>query len=88
MEDGERWVTFIARHRLKRLAQTELEPGVSVVLGLIHEEAVAVGATRELLIVLEACKPRQPAGPLSCAQQAAASLAKMAKRRASDVSAS
>lgn len=78
---------FVARHRLKRLVQTELEPEHSATLGLIVEECIAAGGTRELLIVSEACEPCQPAGPLSRAQRAEASLAEVSKRHASEASA-
>ena len=78
---------FVARHRLKRLVQAELEPEHSAILGLIIEEAVKAGGTRELLTVSEACEPRQPAGPLSRAQRAEASLAEVSKRHASETSA-
>ncbi len=78
---------FVARHRLKRFVQTELEPEHSSILGLIVEEAIAAGGTRELLTVSEACEPRRPAGPLSQAQRAEVSLAEVAKRQASEASA-
>ena len=38
---------FVARHRLKRLVQTELEPEPQAILGLLIEEAVRHGATRD-----------------------------------------
>ncbi len=78
---------FVARHRLKRLVQTELEPEHSSILGLIVEEAIAAGGTRELLTVSEACEPRRPAGPLSRAQRTEASLSEIAKRHSSEASA-
>lgn len=78
---------FVARHRLKRLVQTELEPEHSSILGLIVEEAVTAGGTRELLTVSEACEPRRPAGPISRAQRTEASLSEIAKRHASEASA-
>lgn len=77
---------FVARHRLKRLVQTELEPEHSAILGLIVEEAVTAGGTRELLIVSEVCEPRRLTGPLSRAQRTEASLAEIAKRHASEAS--
>ena len=78
---------FVARHRLKRLVQTELEPEHSSILGLIVEEAITAGGTRELLIVSEVCEPRRPAGPLARARRAEASLVEVAKRQASEASA-
>lgn len=77
---------FVARHRLKRLVQTELEPEPQAILGLLIEEAVRHGATRELLIVSEECFPLSPAVPLSRVQRDQASLAHVSERRASDVS--
>lgn len=77
---------FVARHRLKRLVQTELEPEPQAILGLLIEEAVRLGATRELLIVSEECFPLLPAVPLSRVQRDQASLAHVSERRASDVS--
>lgn len=82
-----RYGQFVARHRLKRLVQTELEPEYSSILGLIVEEAIAAGGTRELLNVSEACEPRRPAGPLSRAQRTEVSLSEIAKRHASEASA-
>jgi hypothetical protein len=56
---------FIARHRLKRLAATELEERYRPVLGLLIESAVRLGASRELLIAAEPCGPARPPRPLS-----------------------
>jgi hypothetical protein len=77
---------FVARHRLKRLVQTELEPESQAILGLLIEEAVRLGTTRELLIVSEECLPLSPAVPLSRVQRDHASLAHISERRASDLS--
>ena len=76
---------FVARHRLKRLVQTELEPEPRAILGLLIEEAVRHGATRELLIVSEECQPLSPATPLSRVQRDNVSLTHISKRRASDL---
>ena len=76
---------FVARHRLKRLVQTELEPESQAILGLLIEEAVRFGATRELLIVSEECHPLSPAVPLSRVQRDNASLAHISERRASEL---
>jgi len=78
---------FVARHRLKRLVQSELGLEHSATLGLIVEQAITAGGTRELLIVSEACEPHRPEGPLSQTQRAEASLAKITKRHASEASA-
>lgn len=77
---------FVARHRLKRLALEELESEFQAVLGLIIEEAVEHGATRDLLIVSEACEPLAAPRPLAAAQQDDGPLARIAARKASDVS--
>lgn len=77
---------FVARHRLKRLVQTELEPEPQAILGLLIEEAVRFGATRELLIVSEECHPLSPAVPLSRVQRDNASLTHISERRASELS--
>lgn len=77
---------FVARHRLKRLVQTELEPEPQAILGLLIEEAVRHGATGELLMVSEECFPLSPAVPLSRVQRDQASLAHISERRASKLS--
>lgn len=77
---------FVARHRLKRLVQTELEPEPQAILGLLIEEAVRHGATRELLIVSEECYLLSPAVPLSQVQRDQDSLTRISERRASELS--
>lgn len=77
---------FVARHRLKRLVQTELEPEPQAILGLLIEEAVRHGATRELLIVSEECYPLSSPVPLSRVQRDQDSLAHISERRATELS--
>ena len=77
---------FVARHRLKRLVQTGLEPEPQGILGLLIEEAVRFGATRELLIISEECYPLSPAVPLPRVQRHQDSLARISERRASELS--
>lgn len=77
---------FVARHRLKRLVVKELEPEFRAVLGLIIEEAAGHGATRDLLIVCEACEPLKDARPLAAVQRDGGPLSRLAKRRASALS--
>lgn len=77
---------FVARHRLKRLILDELEPKFQAALGLIIEEAVANGATRDLLIASAACEPLATARPLSAVQRDSRALAEIAARRASALS--
>lgn len=77
---------FVARHRLRRLVQTELEPEPKAILGLLIEEAVRHGATRELLMISEECHPLSPAVPLSRVQRDRESLSRISERRASELS--
>ncbi len=77
---------FVARHRLKRLALEELEQEFQAVLGLIIEEAVANGASRDLLIVSEVCAGIGKPQPLAVIQRDGGALAQIAKRRASEIS--
>ena len=77
---------FVARHRLKRLALDELEPEYQPVLGLIIEEAVSHGATRDLLIVCAVCTRVAEPRPLAAVQRDGGPLARIAERHASEVS--
>lgn len=77
---------FVARHRLKRLVQDSLEPEAQAVLGLVIEEAVKHGATRDLLIVSEVCQPRKCPIPLSNVQRHKRALERIAEQRASALS--
>lgn len=77
---------FVARHRLKRLVQDELAPDDQATLGLIIEEAVANGATRDLLMVVEVCHPFESPAPLSNLQRDNTALVQIAEKHASDVS--
>ncbi len=77
---------YIARHRLKHLAATELTQSEKAVLGLIIEEALGHGATKDLQIVAEICLPRVEAGPLSDAQRESPVLAQIAEKHASEAS--
>lgn len=76
-----RYGDFVARHRLKRLVQTELDQQHEPALGLILEEAASHGASRELLIAAEECSPAEPARPLFDVHQG--SFADLARRHAS-----
>lgn len=58
-----RFSSFVARHRLKRLA-LELEPDAQPVLGLLLDLAVKHGASRELLVVAHACGSAERPQPL------------------------
>jgi len=76
---------FVARHRLKRLVLDELEPEFQAVLGLIIDEAVENGATRDLRIISDVCRPLATPRPLAAAQRKGA-LARIARRTASALS--
>jgi hypothetical protein len=76
---------FIARHRLKRLAATELEATHRPVLGLLIESAAGHGAPRELLIAAGPFAPARPPRPLSDAAEHP-QLAAIAERNASELS--
>ncbi|MEX2212701.1 MAG: hypothetical protein WD768_01150 [Phycisphaeraceae bacterium] len=56
--------TYVARHRLKRLALAELTADERAILGLLLESAIDAGATGELRTVLEACAPAAQPRPL------------------------
>lgn len=77
---------FVARHRLKRLALDEFEPEAQAVLGLLIEEAVEQGGSRDLLIVSQVCHPRANPVPLSKVQRGRPALERIAERRASELS--
>lgn len=76
---------FVARHRLKRLVGTELAPESRPALGLILEAAVHHGASKDLLLAVEACRPAAPARPLFDIQREAG-LRAVAERTASSLS--
>lgn len=77
---------FVARHRLKRLVISELDPDAQAVLGLILDEAVRHGAPRGLRIVTRVCAPREVGAPLSASRREKPSFAALGERRASDLS--
>lgn len=54
----------VARHRLRRLVESELEPEHQPALGLILSAAVDHGASRDLLLAAEVCRPASPERPL------------------------
>lgn len=73
---------FVARHRLKRLVETELalshHPALSALLTL----AVKQGASKELLIATEPCEPAEESGPLFDVHRRSPTLADLARRNA------
>ncbi|MFG0313157.1 MAG: hypothetical protein ACF8LL_03095, partial [Phycisphaerales bacterium] len=76
---------FVARHRLKHLATTELESEHKPVLGLLLDEAIDHGAPAELRIVRDICTPHTTSRPLFDAYRDP-SLADIAKSTASETS--
>jgi hypothetical protein len=77
---------FIARHRLKRLVVEELEQDSQPALGLLIETAVELGATRDLLIISQVCRPLPHPRPLYINQQGHPLLEGVARRNASAIS--
>lgn len=76
---------FVARHRLKHLVTTELEPEHQPVLGLLLDEAIDHGAPAELRIVRDVCTPFTTSRSLFDAYRDP-SLADIAKSTASETS--
>lgn len=58
------YANFVARHRLKRLVLTELEPEARPVLGLILDLAIQHGAAGNLNIAANVCGKATPPRPL------------------------
>lgn len=76
----------IARHRLRHLITTELKPEHQPILGLLLEEAIALGAPAEGRIARDACRPAEYAGPLTTAFRTHPELVRVAKSEASPAS--
>jgi biotin operon repressor len=81
------WLTVhgsaVARHRLKHLITTELEPEHQPALGLLLEESIARGAPAELRIARDACRSADQPGPLTAAFRAHQDLVRVAESQAS-----
>lgn len=77
------WLTaygnFVARHRLKRLIQTDLAPSDQPALAVLLELAVKHGASRELRIASAVCQPAEEVGPLFQVHRRADALAAVAR---------
>jgi len=73
---------FVARHRLKRLVETELAQADQPVLGTLLALAVKHGASKELLIAADVCRPAEAAVPLFEVQRRTPALAKIARASA------
>jgi hypothetical protein len=76
----------IARHRLKHLVTTELEPAHQPALGLLLEEAIAHGAPAELRIARDVCRPATHPAPLAAAFRTHPALLRVAASEASPAS--
>ncbi|MEQ9617419.1 MAG: hypothetical protein RLN60_05230 [Phycisphaerales bacterium] len=76
--------SFVARHRLRRLVRSELEPEHRPALALILESAIAHGATKDLRIVFDECERAGAPGPLHDVHRASTALRDVAERNASE----
>lgn len=74
---------FIARHRLKHLAETNLAIEYQPTLGALLALAVKHGASKELLIAAEACHQANTPHPLFEVQQRSKTLTEIARKQAS-----
>jgi len=77
-----RFGNFVARHRLKRLVETDLEARHQPVLGALLALAVRHGASRELLIAAEVCRQADAPGPLFDVHRRSPAFTKLAHRHA------
>lgn len=76
---------YVARHRLKRLINDELEQEYQSALGLLIETAVQYGAPAELRRLCKVCDPIPEPIPLSEAFRTDPSLIQIAQQIASDL---
>lgn len=76
----------VARHRLKRLITTELEPEHQPALGLLLEESITHGAPAELRIARDTCRPAGHPAPLAAAFRTHPELVRVAEAQASPAS--
>lgn len=77
---------FVARHRLARLVADELAEEHHPALALLLASAIERGATRDLAIVADVCRPAAPARPLFIVLQGSDVLERIAKEHASALS--
>lgn len=77
---------FVARRRLVRLIGEELGSESQAVLGLIVEEALTLGAPRELRAVCDACRPLSEPMPLQMVHREHPLRREIAERNASRLS--
>lgn len=77
-----RYGNFIARRRLKRLVETELQTEHQPILGALVALAVKHGASRELLVAAEVCSSADTPRPLFDVQRRSPALARIAQRHA------
>jgi len=81
-----RYGTYIARHRLKHLIITELNPEYRPVLALIIDSAITNGASHRLNIILEACEPASNPRPLFQIDQTDDWMTDLVKKTATNTS--
>ncbi len=77
---------MIAKHRLKRLIQDELEPEARPILGLLLDTAQQGTHPLEFETVIKQLEPANEPMPLFISSRRSTKLAQLAKRRASDIS--
>jgi hypothetical protein len=77
-----RYGNFIARHRLKRLIETDLETVHQPALGALLALAVKHGASRELRVAVDVCSPADAPRPLFDVQRRSPALANIAQNHA------
>ncbi|MBL4701440.1 MAG: hypothetical protein JKX85_09300, partial [Phycisphaeraceae bacterium] len=74
---------FVARHRLKHLAETDLAIKHQPTLGTLLALAVKHGTSKELLIAAEVCQKADTKRPLFEVQQRSKTLTNIARQQAS-----
>ncbi len=81
-----RYSTLIAKHRLKRLILDELPAGDRAPLGLLLDTARQQTGEDRFSAALAECSPAPAAQPFFSIERSNPALARLAKRRASDLS--
>lgn len=76
------YANFVARHRLKRLVETQLVHEDQPVVGALLALAVSHGATKELLIAAEVCRKAVSGRPLFEVHARATALTRIARSQA------
>lgn len=81
-----KYSALIAKHRLRRLIQEELEEEHRPTMGLMLKMAIDAGANEGLNKALEACSPAKEPKPLFESMRRNLKLCKLAEKRATDTS--